>query len=90
MATALADAHGRLLLIDNAESGPARRLLDGMALPWSENTNPTTEIEDPSLAAAANNHRAAAAKRWRTLIRPISRGRGQDQDRGQGYGLDVD
>ena len=90
VATALADAHGRLLLIDNAESGPARRLLDGMALPWSENTNPTTEIEDPRLAAAANNHRAAAVKRWRTLTNLRGRDRGRDQDRGQGYGLDID
>lgn len=90
VATALADAQGRLLLIDNSQPGPGRRLLDGLGLPWIENSRLTPEIEDPRLAAAASNHRAVAAKRWRTLTNPIDRERGRDRDRHQGYGLDID
>jgi hypothetical protein len=90
VATALADAHGRLLLIDNGQPGPARRLLDGMALPWSENNNPPPDIGDPRLATAAANHRAAAQKRWRTLTTPLARDRGRDKDRDQSYGMDID
>ncbi|MFV9633929.1 MobF family relaxase [Mycobacterium neumannii] len=90
VASALADAHGRLLLIDNGEPGPGRRLLDGMGLPWSEKPRPTTEIADSSLAAAADRHRAAAADRWRVLTNPPRRDRGRDRDRGQGYELDID
>lgn len=90
LATALAHAHGRLLLIDNSEPGPGRRLLDGLGLPWSENNRPTSDIEDPRLAATANDHRAVAAKRWRTLTNPLDRGRGRDRDIDRGYGLDID
>lgn len=90
VATTLADAHGRLLLIDNGQPGPGRRLLDGMGLPWIENASPTTEVEDPGLAAAADNHRATAQKRWRTLTNPHHRDRGRDRDRDQGYGIDID
>ncbi|SKM23389.1 exonuclease V subunit alpha [Mycobacteroides abscessus subsp. massiliense] len=90
VATTLADAHGRLLLIDNGQPGPGRRLLDGMALPWSENTNPTTEIDDPRLAAAVDNHRAAAAKRWRNLTNLLGPDRGRGRDRDQGYEVDID
>lgn len=38
VATAVVSHHGRLLLIDSGEPGAARRLLDSLALPWSENT----------------------------------------------------
>ncbi|WP_308207294.1 MobF family relaxase [Mycolicibacterium murale] len=88
VATALADAHGKLLLIDNGQPGPARRLLDGMGLPWSENASPTPDIDDPRLAAAADNHRAIAHQRWRTLTHPPRRDRGRDHDRGQGLDFD--
>ncbi|MGE4361289.1 MAG: MobF family relaxase, partial [Mycolicibacterium sp.] len=88
VATTLADAHGRLILIDNGQPGPGRRLLDGMGLPWSEHADPATEIEDSRLAAAADNHRAAAQKRWRTLTNSPTRDRGRDRDRG--HGLDFD
>ena len=89
VATKLADAHGRLILIDNDAPGPGRRLLDGLALPWSENTRPTPDIADPALAAEADRHRGHAAHRWRVLTTPLrshDRGRERDQD----YGLDID
>ena len=86
VATALAHARGRLLLIDNCEPGPGRRLLDGLGLPWSENSRPTSDIEDPSLAATAINHRDVAQKRWRTLTNPPTRDRGRDR----GQALDFD
>jgi hypothetical protein len=55
VATALAPAHGRLLLIDNGQPGSARRLLDGLTLPWPENTRPAAGIDDPRLATAPMN-----------------------------------
>lgn len=88
VATALVSAHGRLLLIDSGAPGAARRLLDGLALPWAENARPAPDIDDPVLAAAADRHRAEAARSWRVLTTPPSRDRGRD--RGRGYGLDFD
>lgn len=89
VATALAPARGRLLLIDSGEPGPSRRLLDGLALPWSENARPTTDVIDPALAAVADSHRAAAARSWRILTTPLrSRDRGRERDRD--YGLEID
>ncbi|MDZ4264397.1 MAG: AAA family ATPase, partial [Mycobacterium sp.] len=89
VATALVPAHGRLLLIDNGQPGSARRLLDGLTLPWAENTGrPAAGIDDPALAAAADEHRAIAASSWRTLAAPPTRDRGRDRDRG--HGLDID
>ena len=90
VATTLADTHGRLLLIDNGQPGPGRRLLDGMGLPWSENARPAREIADPALAKAAETHRGHAAYRWRLLTNPPSRDRGRDRARDQGYGLELD
>lgn len=88
VATALADAHGRLLLIDSGEPGDARRLLDGLALPWSEKHSAAIDIADPALAETAARHRNIAARSWRILtIRP-SRDRGRDRDRG--HGLEID
>ncbi len=89
VATKLADAHGRLILIDDDAPGPSRRLLDGLALPWSENTRPTPDIADPALAAVADRHRGFAAHRWRIFTTPLrSRDRGRERDRD--YGLDID
>ena len=88
VAAALVPAHGRLILIDNGQPGPSRRLLDGMGLPWSENTGITTEIDDPTLAAAAAQHRAEAARSWRLLTTPPRRDRGRERDRGHGLELD--
>ena len=87
VATALVPAHGRLLLIDNGQPGSARRLLDGLTLPWAENTRPGAGIDNPRLAAAADEHRAIAATSWRTLTTPPTRDRGRDRDRG--HGLDI-
>ncbi|WP_023985470.1 MULTISPECIES: MobF family relaxase [Mycobacteriaceae] len=86
VATALVPAHGRLLLIDNGQPGSARRLLDGLTLPWAENTRPATDIDNPRLAAAADEHRAIAARSWRTLTTGPTRDRGRDR----GHGLDID
>lgn len=89
VATALVPVRGRLLLIDSGEPGAARRLLDGLALPWSENACATTDVINPALAAVADNHRAAADRSWRTLTTPLrSRDRGRERDRD--YGLDID
>ncbi|MGB5150222.1 MAG: hypothetical protein WBN99_09700 [Mycobacterium sp.] len=91
VATALVPAHGRLLLIDNGEAGTARRLLDGLTLPWAENTRPAPDIEDPVLAATADRHRNLAAHRWRSterFTRALARNREHEQDRG--HGLDID
>ncbi|WP_308212863.1 MobF family relaxase [Mycolicibacterium arenosum] len=90
VATALVPAHGRLLLIDNGQPGSARRLLDGLSLPWAENTRPATGIDDPARAAAADKHRAIAARSWRTLNTPPTRDRGRDRDRGHGVDIDID
>lgn len=88
VATALVPAHGRLLLIDNGQPGSARRLLDGLTLPWAENTRPPASIGNPRPATAADEHRALAARSWRTLTNPPTRDRGRDRDRG--HGLDID
>lgn len=93
VATALAAAHGRLLLIDTAEQGSARRLLDGLALPWSESAPPAPQIDDPALAAAADRQRNLIAHGWRStqrLNRDLKRTREHEQDRGHGHGLDID
>jgi len=87
VATALVPAHGRLLLIDNGQPGSARRLLDGLTLPWAENTRPATDIKDSRLAAAVDEHRRIAAGSWRTLTTPPTRDRGRERDRG--HGLDI-
>ena len=89
VATALVPVRGRLLLIDSGEPGPGRRLLDGLALPWSENARPTTDVTDPALAATADQHRESAARSWRILTTPLrtrDRGRARNRD----YGLDID
>ncbi|OKH66489.1 hypothetical protein EB73_20145, partial [Mycobacterium sp. SWH-M3] len=90
VATALVPVRGRLLLIDSGEPGPGRRLLDGLALPWSENVRPTPDVADPALAAVADSHRAAAERSWRILTTPLARDRGRDRTRDQGYGLELD
>ena len=84
LATALGAAHGRLLLIDSGQHGPARRLLDGLALPWDEHTRPPVDIDDPDLARAAERHRYIAARYWRILTNPPTQA--QELDRG----LDLD
>ncbi|MDZ4266139.1 MAG: helicase C-terminal domain-containing protein, partial [Mycobacterium sp.] len=86
VATALVPARGRLLLIDNGQPGSARRLLDGLTLPWAENPRPDPGIDDPTLAATADEHRAIAVRSWRTLTTPPTRDRGRDR----GHGLDID
>ena len=89
VATALVPVRGRLLLIDSAETGPGRRLLDGLALPWSENARPTPDVADQALAAIADSHRDSAARSWRILTTPLrSRDRGRERDRD--YGLEID
>ncbi|OAN31245.1 MobF family relaxase [Mycolicibacterium iranicum] len=88
VATALVPAHGRLLLVDSGEQGNARRLLDGLALPWNEKAFPAMSIDDPALAAAADRHRAEAARSWRIRINPPARDRSRDRDRGHGLGID--
>lgn len=90
VATALVPVRGRLLLIDSGEPGPGRRLLDGLALPWSENARPTPDVADPALAAVADSHRAAADRSWRILTTPRTRDRGRERTRDQGYGLELD
>ncbi|WP_048472045.1 MobF family relaxase [Mycolicibacterium chlorophenolicum] len=89
VATALVPVRGRLLLIDSGEPGPGRRLLDGLALPWSENARPTPDVIDPALAAVADSHRDSAARSWRILTEPLrSRDRGRERDRDYGLGID--
>ncbi|MGB3486399.1 MAG: AAA family ATPase, partial [Mycobacterium sp.] len=88
VAAALVPAHGRLLLVDSGEPGNSRRLLDGLALPWNERTIPATDINDPVLAAAADSHRAVAARSWQIRTTPPTRGRSLDRDRGHGLGID--
>jgi conjugative relaxase-like TrwC/TraI family protein len=88
VATALVPAHGRLLLIDSGKPGNARRLLDGLALPWNEKPSPATKIDDPVLAADAERHRAVATRSWRIRTTPPTRDRSRDRDRG--HGLDID
>ena len=88
VATALVPAHGRLLLIDSGEPGNARRLLDGLALPWDERPSPATDINDPVLAADAERHRVVAARSWRIRTNPPTRDRSRGRDRG--HGLDID
>lgn len=88
VATALVDAHGRLLLIDNGQPGPARRLLDGLTLPWTDTTRPTPDVADPALSAAADRYRTIAATSWQRLVNPLGRDRGRDRTRDQG--LDID
>lgn len=86
LAAALVPAHGRLLLIDTGTPGPARRLLNGMDLPWTQNTHPTPEIDDPTLEATAKQHRDTATRSWHTLTTPPSR----DQEHEHDHGLDID
>ena len=88
VAIALVPAHGRLLLIDTGQPGPARRLLDGLTLPWAENIRPAPGIDNPRLAADADEHRALAARSWRTLTTPPTRDRGRERNRDRG--LDID
>lgn len=90
VATALVPAHGRLLLIDSGEPGNARRLLDGLDLPWNENPVPAMVINDPALAATAERHRAEAARSWRIRTNPPTRDRSRDRDRGHGLDIDID
>lgn len=86
VATALVPVRGRLLLIDSGAPGPGRRLLDGLALPWSENARPTPDVADPALASVADRHRESAARSWRILTTPLTRDRGRERD----HGLDID
>ncbi len=88
VATALAGAHGRLLLIDTGQDGPARRLLDGLDLPWTEHTRTTPEIDDPDLSRTAQHHRDTAARSWRTLTNPPTQNRGRELE--QDHGIDLD
>jgi hypothetical protein len=88
VATALVPHRGRLLLVDSGEPGNARRLLDGLGLPWNENPVPAMDIDDPVLAATAERHRAEAARSWRIRTNPPTRDRSRDRDRG--HGLDID
>ncbi|MDG4666368.1 MobF family relaxase [Mycobacterium sp. 236(2023)] len=88
--TALVPAHGRLVLVDTGEPGSARRLLDGVTLPWAGNTHPAPDIADSALAATADHYRTIAATSWRRLTTRPGRDRGRDRTRDQGYGLDID
>lgn len=90
VATALVPAHGRLVLVDTGEPGSARRLLDGLTLPWADNTHPAPDIADPALAATADRYRTIAATSWRRLTTRLGRDRGRDRTRDQGHGLDID
>lgn len=90
VATALVPHRGRLLLVDSGEPGNARRLLDGLGLPWQENPVPAMDIDDPVLAATAERHRAEAARSWRIRTNPPTRDRSRDRDRDRGHGLDID
>lgn len=89
VATALVPAHGRLLLIDNGQPGPARRLLDGLTVPWIENVRPTPEIDDPDLARAADTHRRGAERAWSILTNPPIPDRSRNRDRDRGYELEL-
>jgi hypothetical protein len=90
VATALVPHRGRLLLVDSGEPGNARRLLDGLDLPWNENPVPAMVINDPALAATAERHRAEAARSWRIRTNPPTRDRSRDRDRGHGLDIDID
>ena len=90
VATALVPAHGRLVLVDTGEPGSARRLLDGLTLPWADNTHLAPDIADPALAATADRYRTIAATSWQRLTTRPGRDRGRDRTRDQGYSLDID
>ncbi|WP_084247767.1 MobF family relaxase [Mycobacterium avium] len=90
--------HARLLLVDDDQPGPSRRLLDGLNLPWAahhHDIDPAARaaaltIADPELAADIDRHRATHQRGWHQLtrIRDVTeRHRGRDLD--NDYGLDI-
>ena len=92
--------HARLLLVDDDQPGPSRRLLDGLNLPWAahhHDIDPAARaaaltIADPELAADIDRHRATHQRGWHQLtrIRDVTerhRDRGRDLD--NDYGLDI-
>ena len=88
VATALVPAHGRFLLIDTVELGTARRLLDGLALPWAElavrHSISRTKRKRPQHTATGTSP-LAAVESAPTHPHAIAAG-----DRDRGHGLDID
>ncbi|MDV3136768.1 MobF family relaxase [Mycobacterium sp. 29Ha] len=94
--------HARLLLVDDDQPGPSRRLLDGLNLPWAahhHDIDPAARaaaltIADPELAAEIERSRDTHQRAWRQLTRirestERHRDRDHTQDLDRDYGLDI-
>ncbi len=89
--------HARLLLIDDDQPGPSRRLLDGLNLPWTAHHNDidpaaraaALTIADPELAAEIERSRDTHQRGWHQLTRITERHRDRGRDLDNDYGLDI-
>lgn len=89
--------HARLLLIDDDQPGPSRRLLDGLNLPWAahhHDIDPAARaaaltIADPELAAEIERSRDTHQRGWHQLTRITERHRDRGRDLDNDYGLDI-
>ena len=89
--------HARLLLVDDDQPGPSRRLLDGLNLPWAahqHDIDPAARaaaltIADPELAAEIERSRDTHQRGWRQLTRITERHRDRGRDLDNDYGLDI-
>lgn len=89
--------HARLLLVDDDQPGPSRRLLDGLNLPWAahqHDIDPAARaaaltIADPELAAEIERSRDTHQRAWRQLTRITERHRDRGRDLDNDYGLDI-
>ncbi|MBU8820679.1 relaxase domain-containing protein [Mycolicibacterium goodii] len=100
LAAHAATHHARLLLVDDDQPGPSRRLLDGLNLPWAahhHDIDPAARaaaltIADPELAADIERSRDTHQRAWHQLTRITERHRGRDHTRDldrDDYGLDI-
>lgn len=89
--------HARLLLVDDDQPGPSRRLLDGLNLPWAahhHDIDPAARaaaltIADPELAAEIEHSRDTHQRGWHQLTRITERHRDRGRDLDNDYGLDI-
>ena len=89
--------HARLLLVDDDQPGPSRRLLDGLNLPWAahqHDIDPAARaaaltIAAPELAAEIERSRDTHQRAWRQLTRITERHRDRVRDLDNDYGLDI-
>ncbi|MBU8834348.1 MobF family relaxase [Mycolicibacterium goodii] len=89
--------HARLLLVDDDQPGPSRRLLDGLNLPWAahqHDIDPNARaaaltIADPELAAEIERSRDTHQHAWSQLTRITEHHRNRRRDLGNDYGIDI-